>query len=69
MRRSKAGRRHGRLGGCSGSAWEETEVDFTEYGGSYGSLKFLAKMRTQVFVVDCEVCGRFQDVILGGLGR
>ena len=59
MRRSKASRRHGRLGGCSGSAWEETEVNFTECRGSYGSLKFLAKMRTQVFVVDCEECGRF----------
>ena len=59
VRRSKARRRHGRLGGCSGSAWEETEVDFTECGGRYGCLKILAKKRTQVFVVDCEECGRF----------
>ena len=69
MRRSRPSQGYGRLGGCLGSAWEETEVDSTECGRSYGGLKFLGKKGTQVFVVDCEECGRFQDAILGGSGR
>ena len=59
VRRSRPSQGYGRLGGCLGSAWEESEVDFTECGGSYGGLKFLGKKRTQVFVVDCEERGRF----------
>ena len=69
MRRSRLSQGYGRLGGCVGSAWEETKVNSTERGGSYGGLKFSSKNGTQVFVVECEECGRFLDAILGGSGR
>ena len=67
MRGSRPRRGYGWLGGCLGSTWEETEVDSTECGGSYESLKISVKWGPKVFVVECRKRGWPRGEILGGL--